>query len=199
MSMALRRMLDKTDFRMPNVRLRRLFPFQTVLTTRNCDAALMNIVETLTNLYYVYAQHVLGAPSAPLVGIVAVTMTLSKTVLYWAQEYYCGGCATGHNNLVDWLTFFALPNGCALLSLPLISVGIMSYSQNLAARPEPHPLQAVGRCVDYPPLCGQARIGEEEQISVDPIVTRFRRPPVLGFWISVRGRRDISVQNCRST
>ncbi|CAK5274140.1 unnamed protein product [Mycena citricolor] len=32
----------------------------------------------------------------PMIGFAAATMTLSKTVLYWAQEYYCNYCAVGH-------------------------------------------------------------------------------------------------------
>jgi len=37
-------------------------------------------------------------------------MTFSKTLLYWLQEYYCGWCATGHNDLVMWIQLFLIPN-----------------------------------------------------------------------------------------
>ena len=75
--------------------------------------ALMNIIETLLNLYYLYSQHVLSSPSAPLVGFASAVMTLSKTILYWAQEYYCGGCAIGHNDLNTLFWFWIIPNGYA--------------------------------------------------------------------------------------
>ena len=73
--------------------------------------AALNIAETLLNLYYLTLQHVSHSPVAPLVGLASAVMTLWKTVLYWAQEYYCGFCAVGHN---DWWTLFWLwivPNG----------------------------------------------------------------------------------------
>ena len=73
--------------------------------------AFMNIVETFLNLFYVYAQHVLGSPSAPVIGFAAVVMTLSKTILYWLQEYYCGGCAIGHNDWKTLITLWIIPNG----------------------------------------------------------------------------------------
>ena len=39
-------------------------------------------------------------------------MTLSKTLLYWLQEYYCGWCSIGHNNLKDLIVLWVIPNGC---------------------------------------------------------------------------------------
>lgn len=63
------------------------------------------------NLYYVYLAHVAQWPAAPVVGFAAVVMTLSKTVLYWLQEYFCGGCSVGHNNMVDLITLWIIPNG----------------------------------------------------------------------------------------
>ena len=53
--------------------------------------ALLNIVENFMNIGYLYLAHVTGSPAAPLLGFASAVMTLSKTVLYWAQEYYCGG------------------------------------------------------------------------------------------------------------
>ncbi|KAJ3477357.1 hypothetical protein NLI96_g10515 [Meripilus lineatus] len=76
----------------------------------NAQSAL-NIVETFMNLGYLYLAHIAATPVAPLLGFASAVMTLSKTVLYWAQEYYCGGCAVGHN---DWKTLFVywiVPNG----------------------------------------------------------------------------------------
>ena len=53
--------------------------------------AALNIVETFMNLGYLYLAHIAATPVAPLLGFASAVMTLSKTVLYWAQEYYCGG------------------------------------------------------------------------------------------------------------
>lgn len=77
----------------------------------NSHLALMNIIETLLNLYYLYLAHISDSASAPLVGFSAALMTLSKTVLYWAQEYYCNFCAVGHNSLGDLFLYWILPNG----------------------------------------------------------------------------------------
>lgn len=71
----------------------------------------MNVIETFMNLGYLYLQHVVGSPSAPLLGLTALVMTLSKTVLYWGQEYFCGGCAIGHNDLQTLLWLWIVPNG----------------------------------------------------------------------------------------
>ncbi len=77
----------------------------------------MNIIETVLNFYYLYLVHQdrsLSALSlAPVVGLVAVVMTASKTVLYLFNDMFCGPsgwCKTGHN---DWFTFiflWVLPN-----------------------------------------------------------------------------------------
>ncbi|KAG8719617.1 hypothetical protein FRC08_002427 [Ceratobasidium sp. 394] len=71
----------------------------------------MNVVETVMNLGYVYMTHVRPATSAPLVGFAAVVMTLSKTVLYWMNDFFCSWCMTGHNPPMKWIVLFALPNG----------------------------------------------------------------------------------------
>ncbi|KAH7890236.1 hypothetical protein F5I97DRAFT_625 [Phlebopus sp. FC_14] len=73
--------------------------------------SLLNIIETSLNLAYVYLAHVCHWPPAPVIGFAAATMTLSKTVLYWAQEYYCGGCAIGHNGWKDLVLLWVIPNG----------------------------------------------------------------------------------------
>lgn len=63
------------------------------------------------SLTYVYLAHVSGWSPAPLIGFAAVTMTLSKTILYWLQEYYCGFCAIGHNTMSDLIIYWIIPNG----------------------------------------------------------------------------------------
>ncbi|KAJ7705590.1 hypothetical protein B0H17DRAFT_1038372 [Mycena rosella] len=92
--------------------------------------SLLNVVETLMNIVYLYTAHVAAWPPAPLVGFAAATMTLSKTVLYWAQEYYCNYCAVGHNTLSDLITYWIVPNGLWLLVPSLI---IVQLGKDLAA------------------------------------------------------------------
>ncbi|KAL5519782.1 hypothetical protein ACEPAG_1442 [Sanghuangporus baumii] len=82
--------------------------------------SLMNVIETFLNLYYLYAQHISASPAAPLIGVATAVMTLSKTVLYWAQEYFCGGCAIGHNDLSTLFWFWIIPNGLWLIFPSLI-------------------------------------------------------------------------------
>ncbi|PSS37152.1 hypothetical protein PHLCEN_2v1025 [Hermanssonia centrifuga] len=79
--------------------------------------SLLNIVENLMNILYLYLAHVSGSPVAPLLGFASVVMTLSKTVLYWAQEYYCGGCSVGHNDFMTLLVYWVIPNGYARLAI----------------------------------------------------------------------------------
>ncbi|KDR70191.1 hypothetical protein GALMADRAFT_255048 [Galerina marginata CBS 339.88] len=73
--------------------------------------SLLNVIETIMNICYVYLAHVAQWPGAPIIGFGAALMTLSKTVLYWAQEYYCGFCAVGHNNWSDLFLLWIIPNG----------------------------------------------------------------------------------------
>jgi len=73
--------------------------------------SLLNIIETLTNIVYLYLAHIAQWPAAPIIGFGAALMTLSKTILYWAQEYYCGFCAVGHNKLWDLVFLWIVPNG----------------------------------------------------------------------------------------
>jgi hypothetical protein len=73
--------------------------------------SLLNVVENFLNITYIYLAHISPSPSAPLVGILSATMTLSKTVLYWAQEYFCDYCAVGHNSLKDLIVYWIIPNG----------------------------------------------------------------------------------------
>ncbi|KAF8874409.1 hypothetical protein BD779DRAFT_1566615 [Infundibulicybe gibba] len=71
----------------------------------------LNVIETLINIAYLYLAHVVAWPPATLVGFSGALMTLAKTVLYWAQEYYCGYCAVGHNSLSDLVIYWIIPNG----------------------------------------------------------------------------------------
>ena len=71
----------------------------------------MNIVENLMNIAYLYLAHVKQSPVAPLLGLSSIIMTLSKTILYWLNEYYCGWCSIGHNDWYTLLTLWIIPNG----------------------------------------------------------------------------------------
>jgi len=73
--------------------------------------ALLNVFETLLNITYLYLAHVAQWPPATIIGFGAALMTLSKTILYWAQEYYCGFCAVGHNTASDLFFLWIIPNG----------------------------------------------------------------------------------------
>lgn len=75
-----------------------VFVFRTYVESFNNihSTAFLNIVENFMNIAYLYLAHVAGSNFATLIGFASVIMTLSKTVLYWLQEYYCGGCSVGH-------------------------------------------------------------------------------------------------------
>jgi hypothetical protein len=79
---------------------------------RRClDAALMNLIETPLNMFYVYLAHVAKYPAAPVVGFASTVMTLSKTMLYGLQEYCCNYCSVGHNDTKTLILFWIIPNG----------------------------------------------------------------------------------------
>ncbi|KAM0482356.1 hypothetical protein ACHAPX_002873 [Trichoderma viride] len=90
---------------------------------------LLNAAETLMYLYYLAAwlfsskttdggSRVLagrGGARATLFGYAAAVMTLSKTILYWANEYYSGFDNIGHNPLNDLILLWIIPNGAWLV------------------------------------------------------------------------------------
>jgi len=107
---------------------------------------LLNIVESLMYGYYLYILYAYGrqskaqgrgAPKASTIGFLgqqryvdgqmgalavlvaysAAIMTVSKTVLYWVNEYYSGFANIGHNSFQDLLFLWIIPNG-AWLVLP---------------------------------------------------------------------------------
>jgi hypothetical protein len=90
----------------------------TQLTT----TAFVNMLEQIGGIAYLYLAHVAQSPAAPVVAFGTVISTLSKTVLYWAQEYYCGFCAIGHNG-VPQLILWVILNGYVFLCLSLIDQG----------------------------------------------------------------------------
>ncbi|KAM3503239.1 hypothetical protein MY10362_004320 [Beauveria mimosiformis] len=52
---------------------------------------------------------------AVLVGFSAAVMTLSKTILYWLNEYYSGFDNIGHNDLSSLIFLWIIPNGAWLV------------------------------------------------------------------------------------
>ena len=90
----------------------------------------MNIVETILNIIYVYLTHSIQWPGAPLLGFGAALMTLSKTLLYWLNEYHYGFCQIGHNNtstlIIYWIHQW-------VSSLLLLGLGIY-YHQPFISR-----------------------------------------------------------------
>jgi len=73
--------------------------------------AVMNLVEIVLNVFYVYLAHVAKCPAASVVGFASAVMTLWKTVLYLLQEYYCNFCSVGHNDMKTLVVYWILPNG----------------------------------------------------------------------------------------
>ncbi|KAH7170149.1 hypothetical protein EDB81DRAFT_153966 [Dactylonectria macrodidyma] len=96
----------------------------------------LNVVETVMYLVYMWIfwsradvpaagdrRSLAGRPGglAVLVGFSAAVMTLSKTVLYNAHEYYTGFDNVGHNSAFDLITLWILPN-CPWIIFPTYMV-----------------------------------------------------------------------------
>ncbi|KAG8988094.1 hypothetical protein FRB94_001106 [Tulasnella sp. JGI-2019a] len=90
--------------------------------------AAMNVIETTINFIYLYLGS--DAPLAPLVGFLASSMTLSKTILYMLREYYCGWCGVRQNDLETLIFLWIFPNVLWIL-LPTIIMYILG--KDLAA------------------------------------------------------------------
>ncbi|KAK7052565.1 hypothetical protein R3P38DRAFT_2861094 [Favolaschia claudopus] len=102
--------------------------------------AILNLVETIMNLLYIYAAHVVAWPPAPLIGFTAAAMTVAKTFLYWSQEYFCGWCMVGHNSLVDIVKYWFLSSvpwvivpSLILMRLGKDLVSELKYADQLSA------------------------------------------------------------------
>ncbi|PVF95143.1 hypothetical protein CPB86DRAFT_739259 [Serendipita vermifera] len=77
--------------------------------------SLLNVFETLGNVVYLWKSQVTDDPIAPLIGFSVALASFSKTILYWAQEYYCGYCAVGHNDAWTLFWLWMIPNGAWLV------------------------------------------------------------------------------------
>ncbi|KAK0204497.1 hypothetical protein DFS33DRAFT_660584 [Desarmillaria ectypa] len=88
-------------------------------------AAILNLLENFAAITYLVLVYALKSDIAPLFGYTGATVTLAKTILYLAQEYYCGWCAIGHNDFVDVLAYWICPNvvWCTLSCLTMYRLG----------------------------------------------------------------------------
>jgi len=93
--------------------------------------SVLNLVETALNVVYLYLAHVVKYPAASVVGFMSATMTLSKTILYWLQEYYCNLCDIGHNDLKTLVVFWIIPNGLWIVIPALI---IVKFGQDITSQ-----------------------------------------------------------------
>ncbi|KAI0025016.1 hypothetical protein F4780DRAFT_724070 [Xylariomycetidae sp. FL0641] len=98
----------------------------------------LNVVETAMYLGYLWLyaragdsssagrKALVGRPAAVavLLAFSAAVMTLSKTVLYWLQEYFGNYENIGHNNLRDLIVLWIIPNG-AWLIFPTYMIYVM--------------------------------------------------------------------------
>ncbi|TQV94472.1 C6 transcription factor [Cordyceps javanica] len=89
----------------------------------------LNAVETVMYLAYAWAFFASAVDAAPgrraltgrcgaqavLIGFSAAVMTLSKTLLYWLNEYYSGFDNIGHNDLFSLIFLWIIPNGAWLV------------------------------------------------------------------------------------
>ncbi|KAH8548103.1 hypothetical protein BGW37DRAFT_508262 [Umbelopsis sp. PMI_123] len=75
--------------------------------------SIMNVVENFVNLTYVYlaTNSQTNVGFANLIGFSGAVMTLSKTLLYWLNDYCSGWSHTKHNDLQTLLTLWVIPNG----------------------------------------------------------------------------------------
>ena len=117
---------------MPNVRAESFILRLSVTSFLSlCEIALLNVIETLLNIAYLYLAHIAQWPPATIIGFGAALMTLSKTVLYWAQEYYCGFCAIGHNTASDLFFLWIIPNGWVLSHNPFVPSSMCRLTQSI--------------------------------------------------------------------
>ncbi|KAK0389039.1 hypothetical protein NLU13_2615 [Sarocladium strictum] len=106
--------------------------------------AVLNVIETIAYVYYLRVYLTDGKPAkgaspsswtgksiegsaagkAALVGFAAAVMTLSKTVLYWLNEYYSNYRNIGHNSLQDLLFLWIIPNGAWLVGSGYMTISI---------------------------------------------------------------------------
>jgi hypothetical protein len=75
------------------------------------DMALLNVLEGIGNMIYLYKTEVSGDPVAPLIGFGIASATISKPIMFWAKEYFCNFCSIGHNSMKTAITMWWIPTG----------------------------------------------------------------------------------------
>lgn len=96
-------------------------------------SALLNVVEVILN----FISLSLGShPAAPVIALISLVMTASKTDLYILQEYFCGWCNTGHNPPFRFWTVWVATN-CTWIVVPTIAAIAVAAKliKALSARP----------------------------------------------------------------
>ncbi|KIR39084.1 uroporphyrinogen-III C-methyltransferase [Cryptococcus deuterogattii 99/473] len=109
--------------------------FWMLLTTLIVSWALLNIVEILLAVDYLYLRHISPRDKrlqkyhavAPLVGFAGAVMTASKTILYFLQEYLCGWCNVGHNDKRTFWMVWVIPNGTWIILPTIVSIVLGRY------------------------------------------------------------------------
>lgn len=106
--------------------------------------AFLNVVETAMYGYYAYVYFTEGkaakgaaanawtgktiegsaAGRAAIIGFSGAVMTLSKSVLYWLNEYFSNYKNIGHNNFIDLIVLWVIPNGAWLVGSTYMTVSI---------------------------------------------------------------------------
>ncbi|KAG7090022.1 hypothetical protein E1B28_011643 [Marasmius oreades] len=82
-------------------------------------AAILNVLENVAAISYLYLVHVSPSPLSSLAGYTGATMTFAKTCLYVAKEYYCGLCTIGHNDFGGMMFYWIMPN-CVWLTFSIL-------------------------------------------------------------------------------
>jgi len=110
----------------------------------NAQSAL-NVVEVIMQLWFLkLRQHPRKQNMALLVGFTVSVMTLSKTLLYWLQEYFSGYvhflvlltfryAEVGHNSLERLILLWVIPNGAWIL---FPSILVAQFGKEIMARLE---------------------------------------------------------------
>ncbi|ORY34621.1 hypothetical protein BCR39DRAFT_513648 [Naematelia encephala] len=103
--------------------------------------ALLNVIEVILNLEYLYLRHTSPHRQqtinkdrrpryhayAPIVGFSGALMTLSKTALYFLQEYFCDWCMVGHNTRFKFWTIWVASNRTWVVVPFLVCVVLGSF------------------------------------------------------------------------
>ncbi|KAI6652672.1 hypothetical protein LOD99_4455 [Oopsacas minuta] len=91
------------------------------------SVALMNLVEVVLNIISLLTLCTRNYKGASILALIASSMTLSKTMLYFMMEVVGGFKHTGHNDAITLFTFYLFPN-LIWIFVPLIAI----YSISLA-------------------------------------------------------------------